>query len=135
MVDEYQDTNRLQAQIAALLASEHGDIMVVGDDSQRIITEIVQNNLGFEGMMLGLFADKQYTSALRNLYKILLEVSGSEKSPAENLQTLVKYYIPLLKTKYDDYHKRLDDLKSLIGIAERYHHTEHFLEMKGIKDG
>ncbi len=36
MVDEYQDTNRLQAQIAAFLASEHGNIMVVGDDAQSI---------------------------------------------------------------------------------------------------
>ena len=36
MVDEYQDTNRLQAQIAALLAADHGNIMVVGDDAQSI---------------------------------------------------------------------------------------------------
>ena len=36
MVDEYQDTNRLQAYIACLLASEHGNIMVVGDDAQSI---------------------------------------------------------------------------------------------------
>ena len=36
MVDEYQDTNKLQAQITYLLASESGNIMVVGDDSQSI---------------------------------------------------------------------------------------------------
>lgn len=36
MIDEYQDTNRLQAHIGALLASEHGNIMVVGDDAQSI---------------------------------------------------------------------------------------------------
>ncbi len=36
MVDEYQDTNRLQAHIGALLASAHGNIMVVGDDAQSI---------------------------------------------------------------------------------------------------
>lgn len=36
MVDEYQDTNRLQAYIACLLASEHKNIMVVGDDAQSI---------------------------------------------------------------------------------------------------
>ncbi len=36
MVDEYQDTNRLQAHTAALLASAHGNIMVVGDDAQSI---------------------------------------------------------------------------------------------------
>ncbi len=36
MVDEYQDTNRLQAHIGALLASAHGNMMVVGDDAQSI---------------------------------------------------------------------------------------------------
>lgn len=36
MVDEYQDTNMLQGDIAFLLAKEHGNIMVVGDDAQSI---------------------------------------------------------------------------------------------------
>lgn len=36
MVDEYQDTNTLQADIIKLLASEHGNIMAVGDDAQSI---------------------------------------------------------------------------------------------------
>jgi DNA helicase II / ATP-dependent DNA helicase PcrA len=36
MVDEYQDTNRIQAHIACLLASEHQNIMAVGDDAQSI---------------------------------------------------------------------------------------------------
>jgi DNA helicase-2/ATP-dependent DNA helicase PcrA len=36
MVDEYQDTNRLQGEIVRLLASEHGNVMAVGDDAQSI---------------------------------------------------------------------------------------------------
>ncbi len=36
MVDEYQDTNTIQAQIVRLLASEHNNVMAVGDDSQSI---------------------------------------------------------------------------------------------------
>lgn len=36
MVDEYQDTNKLQAYIVCLLACEHNNVMVVGDDSQSI---------------------------------------------------------------------------------------------------
>lgn len=36
LVDEYQDTNRLQARMLVLLASDHGNVMAVGDDSQSI---------------------------------------------------------------------------------------------------
>ncbi|EMF70288.1 UvrD/REP helicase N-terminal domain protein [Leptospira interrogans serovar Canicola str. LT1962] len=38
MVDEFQDTNKIQAHIACLLASEHSNLMVVGDDAQCIYT-------------------------------------------------------------------------------------------------
>ena len=36
LVDEYQDTNKIQADIVDLLTSHHRNIMVVGDDSQSI---------------------------------------------------------------------------------------------------
>jgi len=36
LVDEYQDTNRIQAEIVDLMASKSKNLMVVGDDSQSI---------------------------------------------------------------------------------------------------
>ncbi len=36
LVDEYQDTNRVQAEIVCRLATVHGNVIVVGDDAQSI---------------------------------------------------------------------------------------------------
>ena len=36
LVDEYQDTNKIQGEIIDLLAARHQNVMVVGDDSQSI---------------------------------------------------------------------------------------------------
>ena len=50
MVDEFQDTNRIQADIVQLLSQQHGNVMVVGDDSQAIYSfrgATIQNILSF----------------------------------------------------------------------------------------
>lgn len=36
LVDEYQDTNRIQSELVEWIARRHGNIMVVGDDAQSI---------------------------------------------------------------------------------------------------
>jgi DNA helicase-2/ATP-dependent DNA helicase PcrA len=36
MIDEYQDTDKIQAEIAKMIADNHGNIMAVGDDAQSI---------------------------------------------------------------------------------------------------
>ncbi len=51
LIDEYQDTNHLQYLLASLLAAEHKNICVVGDDDQSIYSfrgATIENILSFE---------------------------------------------------------------------------------------
>ena len=56
LVDEYQDTNVMQYHIVELLAREHGNICVVGDDDQSIYRfrgATIENILNFEKQYRG----------------------------------------------------------------------------------
>ena len=47
--------------------------------------------------------------------------------PAEQVNHIYEYYLPILKTQYDDYPKRMRDLDHLQTIAEGYQEVETFL--------
>ncbi|EMK08263.1 putative ATP-dependent DNA helicase PcrA [Leptospira sp. serovar Kenya str. Sh9] len=86
MVDEFQDTNKVQAHIACLLASEHSNLMVVGDDAQCIYTfrgASVRGILDFPKIFSNtktIFLEKNYrsTTAILNLANAVLQ-NFSEK--------------------------------------------------------
>src|SRR5579864_2019697 len=62
LVDEYQDTNRLQSDLIDLLAARHHNVMVVGDDAQSIYA---WRGANFQNILK--FSDR-YPGA--NIYKI-----------------------------------------------------------------
>ena len=79
MVDEYQDTNKLQAHIACLLASDHANIMVVGDDAQSIYS--------FRGANFKNIID--FPKIFKNTKIITLEENYRSTQPILNLTNAV----------------------------------------------
>ena len=73
MVDEYQDTNTLQADVVRLLASVHGNIMAVGDDAQSIYS--------FRGANYKNIFDKleQNYRSTQNILKLTNTIIGKAK--------------------------------------------------------
>ncbi|MDD2702694.1 MAG: ATP-dependent helicase [Candidatus Omnitrophica bacterium] len=91
--------------------------------AERIIEEIIGQKKGFD-LKEDTFSK---TEDMRSLFKLLREVDGVKQTPAELMHAFIKYYQPLLKVKYDDFNKRLNDLDSLERIAARYSSLEQFL--------
>ncbi|MFI3249771.1 MAG: UvrD-helicase domain-containing protein [Eubacteriales bacterium] len=78
LIDEYQDTNHLQYQLATLLAGGHGNFCVVGDDDQSIYGfrgATIENILSFEQQYKGckvIRLEKNYRST-----QTILEVANA----------------------------------------------------------
>ena len=65
---------------------------------------------------------------LRNLADVLESVgSGEPGSLSDRINRFLEYYFPILKERYDDYPKRIRDLKHLPVMVERYDSLGEFL--------
>ena len=66
--------------------------------------------------------------ALKDLVRLLEDIGGgSSMTPAEQMNAVCGYYLPILKQQYDDYPKRTKDLEHLYTIAARYGKLDSFL--------
>lgn len=75
LIDEYQDTNRLQAGLADQFSSEHGNLMAVGDDAQSIYSF---RGADFENIMA-------FTDHYRDATRITLERNYRSVQPVLDL--------------------------------------------------
>ena len=102
MVDEYQDTNTLQADIIRLLASVHGNVMAVGDDAQSIYS--------FRGANYKNIFD--FPKLFENTKIIKLEQNYRS---TQNILKLTNTIISRAKAKYDK--ELFSDIKSSVKPA------------------
>lgn len=93
--------------------------------AEIILDEAVSQKKGFA---LDLSHKKfQKSPWLLALFELFRKLSGAAASPYDMLHLCLEHYQPLLKEKYDDFNKRINDLESLGRIASRYKSLEHFL--------
>ncbi len=59
-------------------------------------------------------------SELPKMLDVLREVAPERIAPGDKMERLLRYYTPILKSRYDDHPKRLKDLEMFQTIAERY---------------
>ncbi|MFH1191382.1 MAG: ATP-dependent helicase [Candidatus Omnitrophota bacterium] len=101
--------------LRALLLIPH-----IGPKTAAKIIEAISDPAGLEQLW-------QKNDELKKLFELLKDTDLLRDSPAEIIARFLSYYQPLLKIKYDDFNKRLNDLDSLLRIAQRYKTTEQFL--------
>src|SRR5258705_2316432 len=68
-----------------------------------------------------------YKAQLVRLARVLTSILGT-KSPAAQLSTVLRFYRPILKTKYEDAQRRGRDLDHLRTIAKRYPSSAKLLD-------
>ncbi|MEW6512021.1 MAG: ATP-dependent helicase [Bacteroidota bacterium] len=61
-----------------------------------------------------------YSDKLLTLFDTLKKASPTHIAPADKVQTLLNYYEPIFKRRYDDFVKRRKDLDMFQQITERY---------------
>ncbi len=89
--------------------------------AERILDQVIGRKQGLKPQL------SNKSAHLKGLFDLLRSIEPSAHSPAEILRACLRYYDPLLKEKYDDFHRRINDLDSLERIAGRYGSLEVFL--------
>ena len=67
------------------------------------------------------------SKSLDKLKRLFSDIDSRPMTVAQMGEAVVKYYMPILKKKYDDHPKRTRDLEHLVTIMERYPDLEPFL--------
>jgi DNA helicase-2/ATP-dependent DNA helicase PcrA len=111
LVDEYQDTNHAQYRLLQLLASEHGNLMVVGDDDQSVYGfrhADIRNILDFEHDFpeaASVKLEQNYRSTQTILSAANAVVENNRERRAKRLWTEVEGGEPLRLAELTDEHE------------------------------
>lgn len=91
-----------------------------------IYETILASESGCAGFVQSSFKTSR-SEGIDNLKRLLADIDDRSMSVAQLGEAAVRYYLPILKKKYDDHPKRSRDLEHLVAMMERYHQLETFL--------
>ena len=116
MVDEYQDTNELQFKLLELLASEHNNLCVVGDDDQSIY--------GWRGANIRNILE--FSSYFKNTKTVKLEINYRSTTP------ILKAANELIEHNSQRIGKKLSSFKGNGQSVKLFHSLNESLESRSI---
>ncbi|MGD9410977.1 MAG: ATP-dependent helicase [Desulfobacterales bacterium] len=92
--------------------------------AQRIYEATINEKSGYTGL---LSAKIGRIKGLDRLKQLISTMDTHPMSIAEMGETIIDYYLPILKNRYDDHPRRARDLEHLVEIMVRYKHLDQFL--------
>jgi len=92
--------------------------------AQKIYEATLAEKSGYTGL---LSAKVARSKGLERLKKLIATLDTQPKTVCEMGETIIDYYMPILKNRYDDHPRRAKDLEHLVEIMERYRSLDPFL--------
>ena len=92
--------------------------------AQRIFEATVNEQSGYTGL---LSAKIGRIKGLERLKQLISTLDAHPMSISEMGETIIDYYLPILKNRYDDHPRRAKDLEHLVEIMVRYKNLDQFL--------
>ena len=99
----------------------------IGPKTAQIIYGAIQDEgAGYSGIST-IHPKTRNPGGVENLKALFTTLKNEPLSLPEIGETVLSYYFPLLKDRYDDYPRRAKDLEQLLAIMERYGSIDEFL--------
>ena len=92
--------------------------------AQKIFEATLAEKSGYTGL---LSAEMASSKALERLKMLFATLDTEPLTVGEMGHTIVEYYMPILKNRFDDHPRRARDLEHLVDIMERYKRLDAFL--------
>jgi len=103
----------------------------IGPKTSEFLSEQILANGSFKSILENVFNKHgkgyRYSKGISRLGSLFRFATDNNLSVGEKFERVYKYYLPILKLKFDDWPLRQNDLKTLCQISSRYDSLEELL--------